>query len=225
MAHALAGRSAPSALRTPQLSVLSQLRRLALAVIALFALAPLASLTLTGCANYDVLVEKDQSAQEKWANVEAALQRRYDLIDNMVATVKGQANFEKSTIENVTKARAEASQIKMSPEALTDPEAMKRFQAAQNQLALAVSALNKTIENYPNLQANQGFHDLRVSIEGSENRLLRAREEYNAAVKSYNAELGKVRGRVVNKVTGQEFKPREYYKADAAAAVAPKVSF
>lgn len=220
MAHAIAARPAPSPLR-PKLPSLTLLRRLALALAALVALV----VALPGCGNYDVLVEKDQVAQEKWANVEAALQRRYDLIDNMVATVKGQANFEKSTLENVTKARAEASQLKMTPETLTDPEAMKRFAGAQAQLGLAVAAMNKAVESYPNLQANQGFHDLRVSIEGAENRLLRARTEYNAAVSAYNSELGKVRGKVVNKVTGQSFKPREFYKADTAATAAPKVSF
>ncbi len=180
---------------------------------------------LAGCSNYDVLVEKDQACQERWANVEAALQRRYDLIDNLVATVKGQANFEKTTLEEIAKARASAGSIQMNADTLTDPEAMKRFNEAQSQLKGSMSRLLAVSENYPELKTNQGFHDLRVSIEGSENRLLRAREEYNSAVKDYNAELGKVRGRVVNKVTGHEFKPREYFKADAAAAAAPKVSF
>ncbi len=181
--------------------------------------------SLSGCANYDVLVEKDQVCQQKWADIEAALQRRYDLVDNLVATVKGQASFEKTTLENIAKARAEAGQLKMTSDTLTDPEAMKRFNEAQSQLKGSMSRLLAVSESYPELKTNQGFHDLRVSIEGSENRLLRAREEYNGAVKDYNAELGKVRGKVVNKVTGHEFKPREYFKADSGAAAAPKVSF
>lgn len=181
--------------------------------------------SLAGCANYDVLVEKDQVAQQKWADVEAALQRRYDLVDNLVATVKGEANFEKTTLENIAKARAEAGQLKMTSDTLTDPEQMKRFNEAQAQLKGSMSRLLVTAENYPDLKSSQGFHDLRIAIEGSENRLLRAREQYNGAVKDYNSELGKVRGKVVNKVTGHEFKPREYFKSDTAAAAAPKVSF
>jgi LemA protein len=189
----------------------------------------LAALVVAGlfgaCSNYDVLVDKDQACQEKWSNVEAALQRRYDLVDNLVATVKGQAAFEKSTLENIATARAEAGSMKMTSDTLTDPQAMKRFEDAQAQLKGSMTRLLAVAESYPELKTNQGFHDLRVAIEGSENRLLRAREEYNGAVRDFNAELGRVRGKVVNKVTGQPFKPREYFKAEAAAAAAPRVSF
>jgi LemA protein len=179
-------------------------------------------LPLAGCSNYDELVEKDQIAGQKWADVEATLQRRYDLIPNLVETVKANANFEKSTLEAVSKARAEATQLKVD---VTDPEAMKKFNQAQSELKGSLSRLLVQAENYPQLKANEGFRNLQVQLEGTENRILRAREEYNKAAADYNAQLGKIRGKVVNKVTGQEFKPREFFKMEAAAAAAPKVSF
>ena len=179
-------------------------------------------LPATGCGNYDELVVKDQVAAQKWADVEATLQRRYDLIPNLVATVKAEANFEKSTLEAISKARAEATQLKVD---VTDPESMKKFNEVQSQLKGSLSRLLVQAENYPNLKSNEGFHNLQVQLEGTENRILRSREEYNKAAGEYNAELGKVRGKVVNKVTGQSFKPREFFKMEAGASAAPKVSF
>lgn len=175
-----------------------------------------------GCSNYDELVEKDQVAATKWADVEATLQRRYDLIPSLVETVKASANFEKSTLEAISKARAEATQLKVD---VTDPESMKKFNEVQSQLKGSLSRLLVQAENYPTLKANENFKNLQIQLEGTENRILRAREEYNKAAGEYNAALNKVRGKVVNKVTGQPFKPREFYKMDAGAAVAPKVSF
>ncbi len=183
------------------------------------------ALPLVGCANYDELVEKDQKAAQKWADVEATLQRRSDLIPNLVETVKASAKFEKETLEAVTKARADATAIKMDAAALTDPAKMKQFVEAQAQLKGALSRLLVASEKYPELKSSEAFKGLSVQLEGTENRILRAREEYNKAVAEYNTALGKVRGQVVNKATGQPFKPREYYKMDAAAAANPKVSF
>jgi LemA protein len=176
----------------------------------------------SGCSNYDDLVQRDQYAAQKWADVEATLQRRYDLIPNLVETVKAEANFEKTTLEAITKARAEATQLKVD---VTDPESMKKFNEVQSQLKGSLSRLLVQAENYPNLKSSEGFRNLQVQLEGTENRVLRAREEYNKAAGDYNAELGKVRGKVVNKVTGQPFKPREFFKMEAAASAAPKVSF
>ena len=180
---------------------------------------------LPGCQKYDLLVEKDQTADQKWADVEAQLQRRYDLIPNLVATVKAAAKHEEDTLAQVTQARAQAAQIKMTSDDLTDPAKMAAFQKAQDQLKGSLSRLMVVQEQYPDLKANQNFHALQVELEGTENRILRSREEYNAAVKDYNAELAKVGGQVVNKVTGKTFKPRVYFSASAEAQAAPKVSF
>src|SRR6478735_4793465 len=116
-------------------------------------------LPLAGCANYDELVAKDQAAGAKWADVEATLQRRYDLIPNLVETVKAEANFEKSTLEAITKARAEATQMKVD---VTDPESMKKFNEVQSQLKGSLSRLLVQAENYPNLKANEGFRNLQI---------------------------------------------------------------
>jgi LemA protein len=180
---------------------------------------------LFGCQNYDKLVDLDATCDQKWADVQTQLQRRYDLIPNLVETVKGQAKFEKDTLEKVTEARASATQIKLSADDLTDPQKMEAFSKAQNQLGGALTRLLVASENYPELKSNAAFHDLRVDLEGTENRIQRARSDYNAAVKDYNAELGKIRGQVVNKVTGKPFKKREFFSASTEAQAAPKVSF
>ena len=180
---------------------------------------------LAGCQNYDTLVQKDQVAQQKWADIEAQLQRRYDLIPNLVAVVKGSAKHEEDTLAKVTQARAEASSIKLSAEDLEDPAKMAAFQKAQDNLKGSLSRLLVTQEAYPDLKANAAFHDLQIQLEGTENRISRAREEYNAAVSDFNAELGKIKGSVVNKATGHPFKPRPYFAASAESQVAPKVTF
>lgn len=178
-----------------------------------------------GCQRYDQLVAADQVCEQKWADVEAQLQRRYDLIPNLVATVKASAKHEEDTLEKVAEARAQATQIKLTSDDLTDPAKMAAFQKAQDNLKGALSRLMMVQEQYPDLKANQGFHDLSVALEGTENRILRSREEYNGAVKDYNSELGKIGGQIVNKATGKTFKPRIYFAAQADAQAAPKVSF
>jgi LemA protein len=180
---------------------------------------------VSACDNYDKLVDLDATCDQKWADVQTQLQRRFDLIPNIVAAVKGQANFEKDTLEKVTEARASATQVKLSGDDFSDPAKMEAFQKAQGQLSGALSRLLVASENYPELRANTAFHDLRVELEGTENRISRSRSDYNAAVKDYNSELGKIRGQAINKVTGKAFKKREYFNADVAASAAPKVSF
>jgi LemA protein len=177
------------------------------------------------CQSYDVLVDKDQACQQKWADVEANLQRRADLVPNLVSTVKASAKHEEDTLEKVTQARAMATSIKLTSDDLSDPEKMKAFEKAQDELKGSLSRLMLVQEKYPDLKANSAFHDLQVQLEGTENRILRAREQYNAAVRDYNAELGKIRGQAVNKATGKPFKAREYYNASPDALAAPKVSF
>lgn len=193
----------------------------------LFALLALLAVLFApaGCARYDSLVEKDQIAAEKWSNLDASLQRRYDLVPNLVATVKAAAKHEEATFAKVAEARAQVGQMKLTADDLSDPEKMAAFQKAQSQLQGSLSRLMVVQEAYPDLKANQSFHDLQIQLEGTENRILRAREEYNAAAREYNAELLKIGGQVVNKVTGKTFKPRVYYTAGPEVQVAPKVTF
>jgi LemA protein len=184
-----------------------------------------AFMALASCSKYNELAEDNAICDEKWANIDAELQRRYDLIPNVVATVKAQAKFEADTLTQITQARASATQIKLTGDDFSDPKKMAEFQAAQDQLSAGIGRLLVASENYPELKANQGFHDLTVELEGTENRLLRAREEYNTAVRVYNAELAKVGGKVVNSATGHTFSPRVFYSASAAAhGDAPKVN-
>jgi LemA protein len=180
---------------------------------------------LPGCQSYDVLVTKDQACLQKWADVEAQLQRRADLIPNLVEIVRGSAKHEEQTLQQVTQARAAATGITLKPEDLEDGQKMAAFAKAQDDLKGALSRLLVVQEAYPDLKANAAFHDLQIQIEGTENRILRAREEYNAAVADYDAELGHVRGKVVNRVTGRAFMPRAYFAATPGALAPPKVSF
>ena len=151
-------------------------RRLSLAVL----LA--ASLALTGCG-YNDFQRLDEQTKSAWAEVLNQYQRRADLIPNLVETVKGEANFEQETLSRVIEARSRATAIQVTPD---DPQAMERFQQAQGQLGSALSRLLAVSENYPNLKANQGFQDLRVQLEGTENRVTVARNRYNEAVQAYN---------------------------------------
>ena len=178
-----------------------------------------------GVKKYDKLVEANAVCDQKWADIETELQRRYDLIPNLVATVKASAAHEEKVLEEVTQARASATQVKLSADDLTDPAKMAAFSEAQGKLTGALGRLLVTQEAYPDLKANAQFHDLAIELEGTENRIARSRQEYNEAVKNYNAELQKVSGQVINKVTGKPFKPRVYWSATAAAHEAPKVQF
>jgi LemA protein len=182
--------------------------------------------SFAGCSNYDDLVAKDVECDTKWADYQAQLQRRADLIPNLVETAKAQAKYEESTLSKITQARAEATSIKLTAEDLTDPEKVKRFEEAQAKLSTgALSRLLVANENYPKLAATEGYKDVMKSLEGTENRILRSREEYNKAVGTYNAELRKVKGVVVNKVTGKPFKERVFFQATVESQAAPKVSF
>jgi LemA protein len=186
-------------------------------LIALFA--------LPACGHYDELVEKDQTAAEKWSNVEVELQRRSDLVPNLVSTVKASAKHEEDTLAKVAEARSQAAQIKLTGEDLSDPAKMAAFEKAQNQLKGSLSRLMVVQEQNPDLKANRAFHDLQIQLEGTENRIQRARQEYNAAARDYNATLLKIGGQVTNKVTGHTFKPRVFFEAAPESLAAPKVSF
>ena len=143
------------------------------------------TLLLSGCG-YNNFQNLDEQTKSAWAEVLNQYQRRADLIPNIVATVKGEAAFEQDTLTRMVEARAKATSIQVTPETLNDPEAFSKFQAAQGELSSALSRLLVVTENYPNLKANQGFQDLRVQLEGTENRITVARNRYIQAVQAYN---------------------------------------
>jgi len=183
-------------------------------------------LVSSGVEKYDLISEKDERCNELWSNYDAQLQRRADLVPNLVAVVKGSAAHEHSTLKDVIEARAQATQVKLSADDLTDPTKVEAFKKAQEGLTGALSKLMSIQEQYPTLQANAQFHDLSVQIEGTENRILQARRDYNSAVSQYNFELRRVSGQALTVVVGSKtFKPRVYFQADESAKVAPTVSF
>ena len=143
------------------------------------------SALLTGCG-YNDFQRLDEQSKAAWSEVLNQYQRRADLIPNIVSTVKGEANFEQDTLVKVVEARSKATSIQMTPEMLNNPEAMKKFQAAQGEIGSALSRLLVVTENYPNLKANQGFQDLRVQLEGTENRITVARNRYIKTIEEYN---------------------------------------
>lgn len=182
-----------------------------------------------GCEKYDVLVDKDEACSASWADYESTLQRRADLIPQLVGVVKGAANHEEATLVAVVQARANATrpEIKLDPknDDFSDPQKFAAFQNAQGQLGATMSRLLIANEQYPQLAANALFHDLQIQIEGTENRLNTARQRYNETARDYNTELRHVSGKILNPLTGREFKPRIYFTADANAKIVPTVDF
>jgi LemA protein len=185
-------------------------------------------ITLIGLAVWAVginnqLVALDQSVQASWAQVQNVYQRRADLIPNLVETVKGFAKQEREVLENVTRARASATSVQLTPEALNDPKAMERFQAAQSQLTGALSRLMVTVERYPELKSNQNFLSLQTQLEGTENRITVERQRFNAAVREYNTRLRLFPGNIVANFAG--YRPKAFFEAAPDAATPPKVKF
>lgn len=165
-------------------------------------------------------IESRENVRAQWQQVENQYQRRADLIPNIVATVEGQANFEKKTLTDVIAARASATQVKLSVENLTE-ESMAKYKAAQGELSSALSRLMMVTENYPELKANQAFSDLRVELEGCENRIAEERRKYNEAARFYNTSIQKFPGSLM----AGGFDKAVYFEADAGAEKAPKVKF
>ena len=180
-----------------------------------------ASMSLSSCS-YNSMVQMDENIKAKWASVESQYQRRADLIPNLVNTVKGVANFEKSTLVGVTEARAKATAITVDPTKLT-PEAIQKFQAAQGQLTTALSRLMVASENYPNLKANDNFTALQAQLEGTENRINVARLDFNSAVQEYNSKIRSFPANITAKMFG--FTEKGYFQADAGADKVPTVQF
>jgi LemA protein len=198
----------------------TQSARLSAAFLVLLALLQ----SVLGCQSYDALIAQNEACTAKWADYEVQLQRRADLIPNLVNTVKGSAKHEADTLAKVTQARADATSIKLSADDFSDEKKVQAFQDAQNKLG-AMGRLLVSNEAYPDLKGTQGFRDLQVQLEGTENRIARSREEYNGAVRLYNTELGKIRGQAINKITGKAFAPRVYFGASADSKNAPAVTF
>ncbi len=169
------------------------------------------------------LVRQEQTVNEKWAQVQNVYQRRADLIPNLVETVKGFAAQERGVLEAVTRARASASGVQLTPEMLNDPQALRRFQEAQGQLGSALSRLLVTVERYPELKSNQNFLALQSQLEGTENRIAVERMRFNEAVREYNTRLRQFPGSLVASVRG--FREKPYFEATPGSAVPPKVQF
>lgn len=175
-----------------------------------------------GCSSYNGLVQKDETVNEAWAKVQSQYQRRADLIPNLVNTVKGAADFEKSTLTAVIEARAKATSIQLTPDQLT-PENMQKFQAAQDQLGGALSRLLVSVERYPDLKANQNFLELQAQLEGTENRIAVARNDFNTTVKDYNQSVRTFPNAIFAGIFG--FNVKGFFEASQASQNAPTVKF
>jgi len=183
-----------------------------------------AALALTGCG-YNDFQRLDEQTKSAWAEVLNQYQRRADLIPNIVATVKGEANFEQETLTKVVEARAKATSIQATPELVNNPEAFNKFQAAQGELSSALSRLLVVTENYPNLKANQGFQDLRVQLEGTENRITVARGRYVKAVQDYNVLARSFPTNLTAMLFSYPVKPNFTVQNEAQISTPPAVSF
>jgi len=190
---------------------------------AIFAVV-LLGLTVAGCG-YNRIPTLEEQAKAKWGDVQNNYQRRADLIPNLVATVQGYANQEKSVLTAVVEARAKATQVKIDVSQLTDPEKLKQFQDAQNQLTGALGRLLAISENYPDLKSNQNFLALQSQLEGTENRIAVARRDYIEAVRLYNTELKTFPGILWAATFFRSNKPMAVFTASENADKPPQVKF
>ncbi len=174
--------------------------------------------------SYDKAVAYEEDVNANWANVESSYQRRADLIPNLVSTVKGYATHEQETFTMVTEARAKATQITIDPKNL-NAQAIQKFQAAQDGVSSALSRLLVVAERYPDLKANENFLELQAQLEGTENRINVARNDFNNSVRRYNTHIRGLLRKVAIKIAGGEFELKEPFKAQQGADVAPKVEF
>lgn len=187
--------------------------------------ASLGLMSLLSACGYNDFQRLDEQVKAGWSEVLNQYQRRADLIPNIVATVKGEANFEQETLTRVVEARAKATSIQATPELVNDPAAFQRFQAAQGELSSALSRLLVVSENYPNLKANQGFQDLRVQLEGTENRITVARNKYIQTVQQYNVLARSFPTNLTAKMFGYEVKPSFTVENEKAISTPPQVNF
>jgi LemA protein len=182
------------------------------------------ALTLSACG-YNDFQRLDEQTKSAWSEVLNQYQRRADLVPNIVATVKGEATFEQETLTRVIEARAKATSIQVTPETLNNPQAFQKFQAAQGELGSALSRLMVVSERYPSLRANQGFSDLRVQLEGTENRVTVARNRYIQAVQAYNVLARSFPSNLTAMVFSYAPKPNFAVQNEAALATPPVVDF
>jgi LemA protein len=192
------------------------------ALVALFVL-----LGSCGVSTYNTLVSLNSEVDAQWANLQSAYQRRVDLIPNLVATVKGAASFERETITAVTEARSRVGQLSAtaSDKILSDPEAFRRYQQAQDQLSSSLSRLLVVAERYPELRATQNFRDLQAQLEGTENRISVERRRFNEAARQFNVKRNSFPTTLLAGFFGDRVRPRSYFEAQAGAETAPKVQF
>src|ERR1700686_4624386 len=177
-----------------------------------------------GCGSYNRLVTLAQEVNKRWADVQSVYQRRADLIPNLVQTVAGAANFEKSTLTEVTNARASVGQVKLDPsKAPTDAAQLEEFQRAQGQLSTALSRLLVVSEQYPQLRATEGFQKLQAQLEGTENRISVERNNFNEAVQAFNTAVRRFPTNLLAGMFG--FQPRPFFNAQPGADKAPEVKF
>lgn len=188
----------------------------------LILLAVLAMLVFSMCGSYNTAVSKDEGVKAAWSQVENQYQRRADLIPNLVNTVKGYANFEQQTLTAVVAARASATQVKIDPNNLT-PEAIQRFEQAQQGLSGALGRLLMVTENYPDLKANQNFMDLQKQLEGTENRISVERKNFNESVNDFNSHIRRFPTNLLMGMFG--FSPKGYFQSQAGSEKAPTVQF
>jgi LemA protein len=184
--------------------------------------ALLVLIVLWGVNIYNSLVTKEESVNAQWANVETSYQRRADLIPNLVATVRGYADFEQETLTQVIEARAKATSINIDPSNLT-PEAISQFEAVQGELSSALSRLLVTVERYPDLKANQNFLELQSQLEGTENRISVERRKFNEIAKDFNATIRRIPRNIIAGIGG--FEARGYFESAAGAETVPEVTF
>jgi len=182
------------------------------------------TMLLTGCG-YNDFQRLDEQTKSAWSEVLNQYQRRADLVPNIVATVKGEAAFEQDTLTKVIEARAKATSIQVTPETLNDPAAFNKFQAAQGELGSALSRLMVVSERYPELKANQGFRDLRVQLEGTENRITVARNRYIQTVQAYNVLTRSFPSNLTAMIFSYSVKPNFAVQNEAQIALPPQVNF
>ena len=173
---------------------------------------------------YNTMQQNEEAVFGAWGNVESNLQRRADLIPNLVETVKGYAAHERETLEAVINARAKATSVNVSASDLSNPAVMQQLQAAQGELSSALARLMVVVERYPDLKANQNFRDLQNQLEGTENRINVARQRYNQSVETFNFSIRKFPNSLTNKLL-LHLDRKEYIKAEEGAARAPEVKF
>ena len=198
-------------------------RRLACLVLTV-GLGTALTVPLSGCG-YNDFQRLDEQTKASWAEVLNQYQRRADLVPNIVATVKGEANFEQDTLTKVVEARAKATSIQATPELVNNPEAFNKFQQAQGELSGALSRLLVVTENYPNLKANQGFQDLRVQLEGTENRITVARNRYIQSVQEYNVKVRSFPSNLTAMAMSYSAKPSFTVQNEAQISQPPAVNF